>query len=871
MNEVKTIKIVVENNLCLGCGTCAALCPNKAIKITIDKKRGVYVPEIDFKKCINCGLCYQACPGHSVNFKELDLEIFGKEPKDILLGNYLNCYVGYSEDKKIRYDASSGGLITQLLIFALQERIIDGALVTKMKKDNPFQPHPFIAKTKTEIIEASKSKYCPVPANIALKEILESEKNKKFAVVGLPCHIQAIRKAEKLNEKLKEKIVLHIGLFCSQVPNFLGTEFLLKKIKVKKEKVTKLDYRGEGWPGSMKILTDKKESLIPLPVYWIFFENYCFTPFRCLMCSDGANELADLSVGDAWLPETLGDQKGQSIIISRNYLAEEILQKMKLQNLITLNEIKPQTVIQSQQHMLYLKKKNLNARIKLSRKTINYNNTLKPDTIDYFLALYPYLNQKITTNGIFRFFLEIFPLKIIKLYKSIFDRTFGLLCHKRMEKVIKEQKTMIKKTVKIAIINHGSKFNKGDSALLNSRIQTLKEVIPEAEFSVFTFHPEIDNSSELKYLQNIDTKFYGQFCQIKKSPKVILKIIILTCKFFLYRIGFHKIFNNDKKAQEYLNADVIINTGGDGLTEDYGPFSWLNYAVNIWFGLILNKPVVIYGESIGPFKKRINKLLAKFLFNRISLITLREEISKKILDELNILKPPIYITADSAFLLKPAPDYRIKEIISKEKIENYNKPFIGISPSKIIAHYGFLELKDDAEKYNKYIHLMSKIVDYLIEKLGATVIFIPHVIEPWGNDDREVADDIIRLAKNKLNCVSIKGDYTTEEIKGIISKCDLFIGARMHAMIASTSMLVPTIGIAYSHKTHGIIGKMLGQENYVLDIKEINYDTFISKINEAWNNKEKIKKDLELKINEIKKKAMLNAELVRNLILENKK
>ncbi|OFV67263.1 MAG: coenzyme F420 hydrogenase subunit beta [Candidatus Syntrophoarchaeum caldarius] len=205
MND-HTISQVVKDNLCTGCGTCLALCPNEAIEMVIDEKKGVYVPELNEEKCNNCGICYKVCPGHEVDFKELNLEIFGKEPDDILIGNYLNCYIGYSTDYDIRYNSSSGGLVTQLLIFALEEGIIDGALVTRMKKDNPLEPEPFIARTREEVIEARGSKYCPVPANVALKEILNSKEGEKFAVVGLPCHIHGLRKAQQVNEKLKEGV-----------------------------------------------------------------------------------------------------------------------------------------------------------------------------------------------------------------------------------------------------------------------------------------------------------------------------------------------------------------------------------------------------------------------------------------------------------------------------------------------------------------------------------------------------------------------------------------------------------------------------------------------------------------------------------------
>lgn len=419
---------------------------------------------------------------------------------------------------------------------------------------------------------------------------------------------------------------------------------------------------------------------------------------------------------------------------------------------------------------------------------------------------------------------------------------------------------------KVVITNYGSRMNKGDVALLNSRIKTLKDFIPDAEFAVFTYHPEVDNKPEMKYLQDINIKFYDVLGRVGLSPRGILKTVTSIFKIFLHRIGLNTKLTETSGIQEYFDADIIISTGGDVLTEDYGsPFS---HFINPLFGILLNKPVVLYAESIGPFNKKWNKIIGRFILNRMCLITLREEISRKHLKELGINKAPIYVTADSAFLLKPAPHQIIKVIMLKEGIDKSNKRLIGMSVSKIIARYGFLGLKDNEEKYTKYINLMSKVVDYLIENLNATVIFVPHVIEPWGNDDRTVADDIINLVKNKNKCLSIKEEYTVEEIKGIIGECNLFIGARMHATVASTSMFVPTIAIAYSHKTHGIIGKMLEQERYVLDIKNLDYDTLISKIDDAWNNREKIKKNLESKMDNIKGHALLNAKLVRDLVLK---
>ena len=412
-----TIAQVVRDGLCTGCGTCIALCPEEAIKLTINEKKGIYVPTLNEEKCNNCGICYEVCPGHEVDFKALNLEIFGKEPEDVLIGNYLNCYFGHANDYNIRYNSSSGGLITELLIFALEEGIIDGALVTRMKRDNPLEPEPFIARTKEEIIEAAKSKYCPVPANIALKEILESEEGEKFAVVGLPCHIHGIRKAELINKKLRQKIVLHLGIFCNHAPNFWGTKLLVQRLKIRENKIIKFDYRGEGYPGSMKI-SQRNGELLLLPDYWGFVGAYFFYPARCLMCSDEICELADISFGDAWLPELSDDKIGKSIVVSKSEIGEKILQKMKSKNKVELVEVDVKKVIRSQVGMLHFKKKSLNARSKLFKIVPKYNmqNDLEPDTTDRLLALFPYLNSYASSNSFLRRILCYVPSKLIWLY-----------------------------------------------------------------------------------------------------------------------------------------------------------------------------------------------------------------------------------------------------------------------------------------------------------------------------------------------------------------------------------------------------------------------------------------------------------------------
>lgn len=352
------------------------------------------------------------------------MEIFGNLPKDPLIGFFLNLYIGNAINYDIRYNSTSGGLVTSLLVFAIDNDIIDGVLVTKMSDEDPFTPEVFLAKNADEIIEASKSKYCPVSLNAALKTILNSKG--RYAVVGLPCHIHGIRKAEIVNRNLREKIILHIGLFCSHTPNFHATEIFLKRLKLDKKEIMTFDYRGEGWPGSMKIKIKNDEILVQLPDYWNFMGKDFFTPRRCLLCCDNLNEIADLSIGDAWLEEYKDDSVGKSIFISRTPLAEDLINKAVFNDVIEIEKTTSEKVKISQLDIIYLKKKSLKARMKIFNNAPEFKtDLLSPSYSDYSLSIFLYLTHLLSQNSFTLKLIEKSPNKLITLYFMLYNKIFA--------------------------------------------------------------------------------------------------------------------------------------------------------------------------------------------------------------------------------------------------------------------------------------------------------------------------------------------------------------------------------------------------------------------------------------------------------------
>lgn len=409
---------------------------------------------------------------------------------------------------------------------------------------------------------------------------------------------------------------------------------------------------------------------------------------------------------------------------------------------------------------------------------------------------------------------------------------------------------------KILVLNVGWS-NKGNRAIVDSTIEMIKNFIPDAEFNLMG--PAKAEHHKLRIKEQV-----GWGLSIRKPHYTIISLLYLfqcVCINIFKQFNVHVSISKSSRLFDYYDCDIVINSGGDSLSGEYdigtlGPF------VNISYAILLGKPVVLYGESLGYYSNFILNFIAKFVFNRTKLILVREELSKKYLDENNVTNPKVYVTVDPAFILNSVSQSRVFEILSTEGIDEIPKPLIGINPSELIGRYTESAPQEGKEKITK---IMAKVIDNLVENLDATIIMIPHVYTS-NVDDRIAINRIFREVKNTSKVKIIKNEYTPEELKGIIGQCNLFIGARMHATIASTSMLVPTVGIAYSHKMHGIIGEMLGQGKYVLDIKELNYENLISKINDAWENRKKIKKELKMKIPIVKERAMLNGKLVKELL-----
>lgn len=398
------------------------------------------------------------------------------------------------------------------------------------------------------------------------------------------------------------------------------------------------------------------------------------------------------------------------------------------------------------------------------------------------------------------------------------------------------------------LLLHAGVSNKGSLALVLSTVETVQTYMPNAEFTFMGVESDqkiipIRKQLAFKPLKNL-------------SPWIYL----FRCVFYSLsrKLGFNSTISPNSELYPYYQADLVLNSGGDQLSGEKFGFSTL---LNISYAILLGKPVVLYAESLGYYQNSLFDFIAKTVFKHTKLITVREELSKKYLDKLKFKDTKVYVTADSAFNLSPISREEALNILENENIENINKPLVGINASGLISRY---RKANSNSSDQEIIDIFANVVDSIVKKFDATVILVPHVYTENVSDVKTINAIYDKVSETE-RVFKITNEYSAMELKGIIGLCDMFIGARMHSTIASTSMLVPTVGIAYSHKMHGVIGQMVGLEPYIIDVNDLTSDIMMKKIESVWNSRENIHKELSIKIPVIKEKAFLNGKYVKEL------
>lgn len=393
---------------------------------------------------------------------------------------------------------------------------------------------------------------------------------------------------------------------------------------------------------------------------------------------------------------------------------------------------------------------------------------------------------------------------------------------------------------KIVIILNAVLYNRGSEALVRGLAQTYKEVFPDSQIVLCSSEMEFEEKASIPNVDRYVNKFSYKN---KKSLTWILGAVAskgFHDKDLAVKIRCHKMIRETK------NADCVIVVGADNYDKTYGMFQFMSNLNNVLRKETRAKRVMF---DCSLEKAHIDEFVKEDIGN-FDIVTVREQITLSNFSEF-IDEKRLYYFPDPAFVMKP-------EYVELPKgfIEGR---MVGINLSD-------LALRD---KYSQNADIIMKsyyrLIEHILQETQYNCVLIPHVMR---GADLSVLRKIYDKYKGNGRIVLIEDEkLNAAELKYIISKCELYIGARTHSTIAAYSSCIPTLVVGYSIKSRGIAEDLFGTcDNYVISVKDIvTEETLVEGFKWLNFNKKQIKRDLLDRMPKYQKEFLKIKEFFREL------
>ena len=315
---------VLETGLCTNCGACVNLCPY----FSSYKDRAILIDPCDRQE----GRCYSFCPRTPTDLEALRHQWF--DPADITaeVGSLKGFYLTRATDENVRKASQHGGTVTTLVSLAVEECLIEAAILTGGRND--LLAEGTIAQTDAEVRRGGKSKFVASPTLGTFHQAAKGQIG-KIGVVATPCQALALAKMRLSQFPAKDnsvdKLRLVIGLFCGWALSGRDLkEFLEKR------------FSGRSILG-LDIPPSKHQSMevhTPTGIIEVALKEVLpAVRTSCSYCFDLTCEFSDISVGSARLPEGWEVARGWNQVIVRTPTGQRLLEAALSKGLLECREV----------------------------------------------------------------------------------------------------------------------------------------------------------------------------------------------------------------------------------------------------------------------------------------------------------------------------------------------------------------------------------------------------------------------------------------------------------------------------------------------------------------------------------------------------
>ena len=316
--------LVLDANLCTGCGACVGLCPYQASY----NDNIVFLHSCD----LEAGRCYAFCPRTPTDLETLRNISFDEADLTPEIGAVKGFYITRATDEQTRKKAQHGGTVTALMALAMEEGIIDTAVVADAREN--FLPNGVAVKDPSDVKKRGKSKFVVSPTVAEFNRTARGGSN-KIGVVATPCQALALAKMRikpiAADDSNIDKLRLVIGLFCGWALSWRKIVDLLRE-KTDLNTITGMDIPPSKYH-SIEVYT--KNGTVEISLDDV---NPCIKE-ACLYCSDMTAEFSDISVGSARLPEDWEVARSWNQVIVRTQVGNELMELARSRGALEFRDV----------------------------------------------------------------------------------------------------------------------------------------------------------------------------------------------------------------------------------------------------------------------------------------------------------------------------------------------------------------------------------------------------------------------------------------------------------------------------------------------------------------------------------------------------
>lgn len=257
-----------------------------------------------------------------------------------------------------------------------------------------------------------------------------------------------------------------------------------------------------------------------------------------------------------------------------------------------------------------------------------------------------------------------------------------------------------------------------------------------------------------------------------------------------YNVQAYNRYKITEVIKAIRKADIIVSGGGTLFQDITSKKSIWYYLGIVKIAHLLHKKVCVAYQGMGPIDTKMYRRMTKRTLNKkfVRLVALRDKNAMDYAKNIGIKEDKISFSSDMVFMMEPPAKERCMKIL-RDNLHGYEEgqALIGLSVR---------EWKDKDRT-----DLFAELADRLVEKYHARIVFFPF----HKPKDAEISKIIIHKMKHEESAVLIPNRYLPSEILGTMGLMNVNIGVRLHSLVFSAVMNVPTIGISYDPKIDGFL------------------------------------------------------------------